>query len=67
MTAKHLGRIELANPGNSPGKPWSADSPPVGNPAPSRPTIAAYRKAREEIGSNSIKQSGDRVNCQEQL
>ena len=65
MTAKHLNRVVLGRPPRTlPGNLGSLARNRLRGLLPQTSDLDAYRKAREETGSNSIKQSGDRVSCQ---
>ena len=69
MTAKHLNRAELADPpGTLPANLGSLACHRLRGLLPQTSDLVAHLKARrEETGSNSIKQSVDRVHCQVQL
>ena len=54
MTAKHLERAELANRPELSRKTFECWLTTGWRIASSRPAAAAYRKAREETGSNSM-------------
>ena len=68
MTAKHLNRAELADPPRTlPANLGSLARHRLRGLLPQTSDLVAHLKTREATGSNSIKQGGDRVNCQVQL